>query len=101
MLAKDHPTAVEAYDELLSLGVTDPFVHMMGVRWFVGRWEVVHEVAIPRLTTGPRPFSVTREWILPVGRLAMVVLGEADTLSEAMGKARERLHSFKERGSGK
>lgn len=91
MNAKDYPTAAEAYDELGRLGVADPFVAPLGERWFVGRWEIVHEVAVPRLTPGPRPISVTKEWILPIGRRAMVVLGEGATLEEAMGLARERL----------
>lgn len=91
MISERYPTAAAAYDELLKLGVSDPGVVCLGGRWVAGAWKVVSEVAVPRLTSGPRPISVNKEWILPVGRLALVALGEGTTIDEAMEAARKRL----------
>lgn len=71
-------TQAEIYDWLIKNNVAEPAVLQMGDRFVVGRWVDMNE-------------KVPNGYILRSGRLAVVVLGEGDTLEAAHEAAKARL----------
>ncbi len=68
----------DLYDWLLTHGVKEPAVVMMGDRCVCGRWEQIGE-------------ELPNGYMIRSGRLAVQVLGEGKSWAEAREMARQRL----------
>ncbi len=71
-------TQTDLYDWLLSIGVREPAVIMLGDRCVCGRWEQIGE----QLPSG---------YMMRSGRVAVQVLGEGATWEAAQAAAKARL----------
>lgn len=77
---EDGMTQSDLYDWLLSVGVREPAVCMMGTRCVAGRWESIGE-------------ELPNGFMMRSGRLAVQVLGEGDTWTAAHEAAVIRLRA--------
>lgn len=71
-------TQSEVYDALLALGVREPAVIMLGDRCVCGRWESIGE-------------ELPNGYMMRTGRVAVQVIGEGASWSEAYSAACTRL----------
>lgn len=71
-------TAEQVYDALIAMGVREPAVVQLGERCVAGRWEEISE-------------RLEGDYICRAGKVAIIVLGQAATWSEAHAQAVARL----------
>ena len=71
-------TQADVYDWLLAQKILEPAVMQLGDRFIVGRWVDAFE-------------ELPNKYICRIGKVAILVLGEGDTLEAAHAAAKERL----------
>lgn len=100
-------TPAEIYDWLLANGVKEPAVLKLGTLHVVGRWEQISEVkpaeighdrpaldSEGRAKPGPHPKpGPPVPYIVRSGKLAIQVIGQAESWDEAFEQARARLEN--------